>query len=57
MPQHLAWPKAPTCWRTWAGEKRDVLLLASGSEVSLCLEAAERLKTEGIKARVVSMPS
>jgi transketolase len=32
-------------------------LLASGSEVSLCLDAYERLKAEGIKARVVSMPS
>ena len=39
------------------GGKPDVLLLGSGSEVSLCLEAAEQLKTEGIKARVVSMPS
>ncbi|MDH5727340.1 MAG: transketolase, partial [Nitrospira sp.] len=39
------------------GGKPDVLLLASGSEVSLCLEAAEQLKAEGIKARVVSMPS
>ena len=37
--------------------KPDVLLLASGSEVALCLEAYERLKAEGIKARVVSMPS
>jgi transketolase len=37
--------------------KPDVLLLASGSEVELCLEAYERLKAEGIKARVVSMPS
>jgi transketolase len=36
--------------------KPDVLLLATGSEVSLCLEACERLKAEGIKARVVSMP-
>jgi transketolase len=35
----------------------DVLLLATGSEVSLCLQAYEQLKTEGIKARVVSMPS
>jgi transketolase len=35
----------------------DVLLLASGSEVSLCVAAHEKLKTEGIKARVVSMPS
>ncbi len=35
----------------------DVLLLATGSEVSLCIEAHERLANEGIKARVVSMPS
>jgi transketolase len=35
----------------------DVLLLATGSEVALCIEAYERLKTQGIKARVVSMPS
>ena len=34
-----------------------MLLLASGSEVALCVEAYEALKTEGIKARVVSMPS
>ncbi|MSQ24308.1 MAG: transketolase [Chloroflexi bacterium] len=39
------------------GGKPDALLLASGSEVSLCLEAYEQLKTEGIRARVVSMPS
>jgi len=37
--------------------KPEVLLLASGSEVSLCLQAYEQLKTEGINARVVSMPS
>jgi transketolase len=35
----------------------DVLLLATGSEVSLCVTAHERLAAEGIKARVVSMPS
>ncbi len=35
----------------------DVLLMASGSEVYLCIEAYEQLKVEGIKARVVSMPS
>jgi transketolase len=40
-----------------ADGKPDVLLLASGSEVVLCLEAYERLKAEEIKARVVSMPS
>jgi len=35
----------------------EVLLMASGSEVSLCVEAYEQLKKEGIKARAVSMPS
>jgi transketolase len=35
----------------------DILLLATGSEVALCAEAYEMLKAEGIKARVVSMPS
>ena len=35
----------------------DVLLLATGSEVSLCLAARERLAAEGIEARVVSLPS
>jgi transketolase len=40
-----------------AGGRPDVLLLATGSEVSLCVEAFETLKSDGIKARVVSMPS
>jgi transketolase len=35
----------------------EVLLLATGSEVSLCITAYEQLKSEGIMARVVSMPS
>jgi len=35
----------------------EVLLLATGSEVALCIEAYEQLNAEGIKARVVSMPS
>jgi len=34
-----------------------VLLLASGSEVSLCMQAREQLAAQGIGARVVSMPS
>lgn len=34
-----------------------VLLLASGSEVSVCIAAHEQLKAEGIRSRVVSMPS
>jgi len=39
------------------GGRPDVLLLATGSEVALCVDAYERLTAEGIKARVVSMPS
>ena len=35
----------------------NVILIGSGSEVQLCLAAYEQLKTEGIQARVVSMPS
>jgi len=39
------------------GGKPDVILMGTGSEVSLCVEAYEKLKAEGIPARVVSMPS
>jgi len=39
------------------GGKPDVILMGTGSELSLCVEACERLKAEGIKARVVSLPS
>ena len=35
----------------------DVILIASGSEVGLCVAARERLSAEGTKVRVVSMPS
>ena len=34
-----------------------VILIGTGSEVHLCIEAYETLKHEGIAARVVSMPS
>jgi transketolase len=37
--------------------KPQVILMATGSEVYLCIEAYEKLKAEGIRARVVSMPS
>ncbi|MBB83418.1 MAG: transketolase [Deltaproteobacteria bacterium] len=37
--------------------KTDVMLLATGSEVSLAVEAASELATCGVQARVVSMPS
>ncbi len=35
----------------------DVLLIATGSEVALCVAAHEQLEPEGVRARVVSMPS
>ena len=39
------------------GGKPQVILIGTGSELSLCVEAYEKLKADGIKARVVSMPS
>jgi transketolase len=39
------------------GGKAQVILLGTGSEVSLCVAAYEQLKKDGIRARVVSMPS
>ena len=36
---------------------KDVVIVATGSEVYLALEAGEKLKAEGIGATVVSMPS
>ncbi len=40
-----------------ADGKPQVLLLATGSEVSLCVGAQEALKKQGVEARVISMPS
>ncbi len=37
--------------------KPDVILIATGSEVALCVQAYEQLTAQGIGARVVSMPS
>ena len=34
----------------------EVILIGTGSEVSLCVEAAERLESDGVAVRVVSMP-
>jgi transketolase len=39
------------------GGKPELILIATGSEVSLCLSAYEQLTAEGRKVRVVSMPS
>ena len=40
-----------------ADGKPDVLLMATGSEVSLCTGAQEELSKQGVQARVISMPS
>jgi len=40
-----------------AGGRPDCILIGTGSEVQICLEAADKLAAEGVKARVVSMPS
>jgi transketolase len=39
------------------GGKPEVILMGTGSEVSLCVDAYEKLMAEGVAARVVSMPS
>jgi transketolase len=39
------------------GGEPQVILIGTGSEVSLCIDAYEQLKKDGVQARVVSMPS
>jgi transketolase len=39
------------------GGRPEVILIGTGSELSLCVDAAEKLTQEGVKVRVVSMPS
>jgi len=39
------------------GGKPDLILIATGSEVDLCLDAWKKLTEQGAKVRVVSMPS
>jgi transketolase len=40
-----------------AGAKPAVILIGTGTELSLCVDAYEKLTAEGIRARVVSLPS
>jgi transketolase len=39
------------------GGKPQVILIGTGSEVALCVDAYEQLKKDGVRGRVVSMPS
>ncbi|MEO2089539.1 MAG: transketolase C-terminal domain-containing protein, partial [Gemmataceae bacterium] len=38
------------------GGKPELILIGTGSEIQLCIEAAEKLAGEGVKVRVVSLP-
>ena len=38
------------------GEKTDAIIISSGSELHICIEAAENLRKNGILVRVISMP-
>ena len=38
------------------GQEIDLILIGTGSEVSICLEASKKLKKENVNVRVVSMP-
>ncbi len=40
-----------------ADGKPEVILIGTGSEVQICVEAHEKLAAEGVRSRVVSMPS
>jgi transketolase len=39
------------------GDEPQIILIGTGSEVQLCIAAHERLVREGVRSRVVSMPS
>ena len=55
-PRPPDWRRARTSSRRPSGSPPEVILIATGSEVSLALEAHERLANDGIRSRVVSMP-
>jgi len=40
-----------------AAGQPDIILIGTGSELQWCVEAGEKLKAEGVKVRIVSMPS
>ena len=48
---------APMCWPTRRDGEPEVILIGTGSEVSLCIDAHEQLDGRRHRLRVVSMPS
>jgi transketolase len=61
LPQRLGYPAAELRKGAYilsdSNGTPDVILIGTGSEVHLCLEAQSILATRGVKSRVVSMPS
>jgi transposase-like protein len=55
--KHAGYPPAIAGLQVATTWKPDVLLIGTRSEVSLCLNAQEALKKQGMEARVISMPS
>jgi len=46
-----------TLWESKAGTTPELILIGTGSELSLCFDAAQKLGAEGKAVRVVSLPS
>ncbi len=57
MPQRRELEKGAYILADLGGKKPLVILMASGSEVAIIVEAGERLAAEGIPVRLVSFPS
>ena len=57
MPRRAALKRGAYVLADSGGGPPEVILIATGSEVSLCVGVYEKLAAEGVKARVVSMPS
>ena len=55
-PQHIAAGARAVGLESGSSDAPDLLLLASGSEVHLCTEAAQQLAADGIRTRVISVP-
>ncbi len=45
------------CWLTWDDGEPQLILIASGSEVGLIVQAGKRLEAQGVSVRLVSFPS
>ena len=53
----LTLPALDPCSKKDCDGLPDAIVIATGSEVQICVEAVARLQSEGVAARLVSMPS